>query len=104
MFAEDLSVFFSAAEHAADARITPRGAVMPADVVGIFSNAYALVEASGMEIAGTAPNLKLPTADVPCSWRGASVCIASGPGAGSYTVAEHHPDGTGVSVLVLQQA
>lgn len=104
MFAEDLSVFFSSAEHAVEAEITPNGALAPAIVSGIYHGAWLRTAGLAVDVATAAPALQLPTADVPCAWREASVRVLAGPGQGSYTAVEHHADGTGVSFLVLHEA
>jgi hypothetical protein len=88
---EDLAPFF--ADFAVDA--TVNGAA----VRGIFDNGFAL-GAVGIGMAGTQPTLRLRTADVAADPVGQAVVV----GAVSYTVAAHEPDGTGVSVLMLERA
>lgn len=56
--------------------------------------------ALGMAIE--APQVQLPSSDVPASYLNAPLVIASGRGAGAYKVREHTPDGTGMSILTLQ--
>lgn len=68
-------------------------------VSGIFDNAYALsnVGVVGMESAG--PAFTMATASVPAAVRG-KVLVVDGL---SYSVQGHEPDGTGVSVLLLER-
>jgi hypothetical protein len=88
---EDLAPFF--ADFAVDA--TVNGAA----VRGIFDNGFAL-GAVGIGMAGTQPTLRLRTADVTADPVGQAVSV----NAVAYTVAAHEPDGTGVSVLMLERA
>lgn len=92
MFAEDLSAFFSPADFAQ--RITLAGV----EVDAIFDNAYALGGVGGLGMGTTAPAITLPTAQVPANPVGAAVQV----GAAAYVVATHEPNGTGVSVLLLE--
>lgn len=68
-------------------------------VTGIFDAAYAQGSASGMAMASSMPTLTLPTASVPAN----PVGVASVVSGVNYTVAEHQPDGAGVSVLYLER-
>ncbi len=52
-------------------------------------------------MTATQPQVQVRTADVPVEYLGAAVVI---PGRGSFTVAEHVPDGTGLSLLLLTKA
>jgi hypothetical protein len=90
---EDLSVFFSTAEFATAATL---GGVA---VTGIFDNGYSAGNVGGMGIASTQPTLTLPTASVPANPVGLAAVVASV----TYTIAEHQPDGTGVSMLYLER-
>ena len=90
-FTEDMTAFFSTAEFATAATV---GGVA---VNGIFDNAYAM--AMGF-VAGTSPALLVASASVPSAAVGDAVTL----GAVSYTVAGVEPDGTGVTLLRLQEA
>lgn len=68
-------------------------------VTGIFDNGYSAGNVGGMGIASAQPTLTLPTASVPANPVGVTAVVASA----SYTVAEHQPDGSGVSVLYLER-
>jgi len=65
-------------------------------VTGIFDAAY--TEEFGM--AGTGPVLRIASADVPTVAQGDAVAV----GSANYTVAAVEPDGTGVTLLRLQEA
>lgn len=85
-FAEDLTPFFNTAEFADDAMLDG----FP--VRGIFERTY--VEAGGgMGMSSTAPAFTLPTFDVPANPVG-KLLVINGI---AYRVAEHEPDGTGIS-------
>lgn len=90
MFTEDFSTYF--AEFGSDA--TLGGAA----VRGVFDNAYALGNVGVVGMAGSQPMFTLPTASVPADPVGQSL----GMGSAVYEVVEHRPDGTGISVLVLE--
>lgn len=68
-------------------------------VTAIFQDAYA-PGSVGIGMAGAAPQIMLPTTSIPADPVGESVTV----GTSSYTVCEHHPDGTGFSVLLLEDA
>jgi hypothetical protein len=91
---EDLSVFFNAAEFADSATLAGVA------VAAIFDKAYTSAGVGAYGMAGTAPALTLATASVPAD----PVGLAAVVGGVSYTVAAHEPDGTGVSVLLLETA
>lgn len=65
-------------------------------VTGIFDASY--TEEFGM--AGTGPVLRIASADVPTVAQGDAVAV----GSANYTVAAVEPDGTGVTLLRLQEA
>ena len=92
-FTEDLSQFFNVAEFATAATLDG------AAVTGIFDALYiqGLVGAAG--IASTGPAYMLPTASVPANPVGKAL-VVNGT---TYSVAEHQPDGTGVSLLLLER-
>jgi len=71
-----------------------------ASVSAIFDNDYELAEIGSVGMSASGPALTLATADVPADPVGASAVV----GSTSYIVAEHRPDGLGVSVLLLELA
>ena len=82
----------------------PAGAVAFAGVGVQFSGAYALGNVGNLGMASSSPAITLPDSAVPADPVGSSVVITQGHGLGSYLVAEHQPDGSGVSTLVLEAA
>jgi hypothetical protein len=64
-------------------------------VGGIFDNGYA----ESFDVDGTQPSLTCASADVSTAVRGTAVVV----NAVSYTVADHKPDGTGMTKLVLEK-
>lgn len=95
MFVEDLSPFFDTTS--GFAQLATVGGV----AVGvIFDNGYALGNVGMLGMASSQPSITLKTSDVPASPVGTAVLI----GAASYLVAAHEPDGTGISVLLLESA
>lgn len=69
-------------------------------VTGIFDAAYQSAEVGLSGMASTQPGFTLASASVPAGVTGL-VLVHAGV---SYTVVEHQPDGTGVSVLLLERA
>lgn len=92
MFTEDTTAFF--ADFGAPATIGGTA------VVGIFDNGHTLGAVGPFGIASAQPRLTMATAAVPANPVGQACTVASG----TYTVAEHQPDGTGISVLLLEVA
>jgi hypothetical protein len=92
MFVESLAPFFD--EFAVSCTVNG------ASRRGIFDTPYRLggIASAGMSALG--PTLTLPTADVSADPVGQAVVI----GSTNYVVAAHEPDGTGVSVLMLERA
>lgn len=91
-FVEDLSTYL--------ADFGDAGTLDGAAVRGIY-DAPAVTQGLG-EIAATAaePQLQLPTAQVPAAVFGKVLVIPQG----AFTVREHIPDGTGMSLLLLTKA
>lgn len=92
MFVEDLTAFF--ADFGVPATLGGTA------VVGVYDNGYTLGAAGMLGVASTQPTLTLPTAQVPADPVGQAVVVAGK----SYLVAEHQPDGTGISRLFLEAA
>lgn len=95
MFTEDYSAFFDVANGFA-VSATLNGVA----VSGIFDNGNSIGAVGMMGMANTTPSFMLPTASVPASPIGISLVT----GSASYLVASHEPDGTGVSVLLLEKS
>jgi hypothetical protein len=94
MFTEDFSAFMNTSEFATTCTLNG------ATVAAIFDAAYAQGSVGTYGMASSQPVLTLATADVPATPVGAAVVV----GAASYMVAEHQPDGTGISRLLLEAA
>lgn len=93
MFQEDTSTFFDI-----DAGFAQFALIDGASVAVIFDKEYGLGNVGMLGMASTQPALTLSTADVPANPVGLSVEIDGG----TYQVATHEPDGTGISRLVLE--
>lgn len=92
MFTEDLSLFFSPTEFADNAMLD--GLL----VQGIFERKYAEAGA-GMGMSSTVPAYTLASADVPLDPIG-KLLVIDGV---TYAIAAHEPDGTGISLLLLER-
>lgn len=92
-FVEDFTEFFKFADFAVIATLASLS------VTGVFDLAYQLGDVGGLGMASTAPVFTLPTASVPANPVGLAMVVS----AVSYTVAAHEPDGTGVSLLILER-
>lgn len=64
-------------------------------VDGIFDNGYG----SALDVAGSTPSLLLPSSSAASATRGTAVVV----GGVSYTVSSVEPDGTGMTLLRLQE-
>lgn len=102
--AADRAVFFGADDFGVTATLTPQlGDAIT--VNGIFDNAYVLVDMGEAAIATTAPAFTCQTADL-------ETLTAGNARAGDelmvdtvvYRVSDLQPDGTGVTVLILEKA
>ena len=93
-FTEELTAYFNTSDFAET--VTLDGV----EVAVIFDEAWQIGAVGDAGMMGTAPAAQLPTASVPAAPVGKTFVR----GAVSYTVAEHRPDGTGVSTLILERA
>ncbi|QJC56130.1 hypothetical protein HC248_01416 [Polaromonas vacuolata] len=92
-FTEDFTAFFSTAEFATDATLDG------AAVRGIFDADYELGSGGVAGFASTQPVFTLPSA----SLMGDPVGLSLQYLAVTYTVSSHEPDGTGISLLMLEK-
>ena len=98
--ATELAVFFDADEFGVAATYTPSGG-STATVNGIFDNEFFEVEAGGeIAVAMEQPRFTCRTSDVSTAAEGDSITINSI----AYTVRVVQSDGTGVTVLVLEES
>lgn len=95
MFIEDLDAFMDT-----DTGFAQLVTVNSVSVKAIFNNSYAAGSVGLLGMAGSQPALEIKTADVPASPLGMAV-VVNGT---NYLVAAHEPDGTGMSVLLLESA
>lgn len=91
-FTEDLTVFF--ADFGDDATLDGVAVQVIGDMPGGPVNGLAAVE----------PQVQIATDSVPAAYQDLPLVISTGRMAGSWTVREHLPDGTGISLLLLQRA
>jgi len=94
MFAEDLSPFMNVSEFGTACTLNGVAAV------ALFDAGYALGNVGPFGASGSGPTLTLATASLPANPVGVAV-VCNGV---SYTVVEHQPDGTGMSLLQLRNA
>ena len=90
---EDLDLFFSQSEFATTAYL---GGV---EILGIFESAYALASVGMAGMASENPVFTTKTSLIGPDVVGQAIVI----GDVQYSVAEHQPDGTGISLLVLER-
>ena len=94
MFVEDMSVFLDTTSGFAQYATLAGGAQVPV----IFDNGYAQGLAGMVETSS--PSCQASTVDVAAVVQGNTMTIA----ATSYRVTEVHPDGTGLTTLLLELA
>ncbi len=96
---EDLSLFFG--EFAVTGVFTPSGG-SPVAVTGIMDEDFSLVEAlsNSVGVMDNKPMFTVPSSTIVDAGNGATLTLDAG---GVYLVREVHADGTGLSVLVLEQ-
>jgi len=92
-FTEDFTVFLNTADFAVT------GTLNGVSVNGIFDRAFEVATA-GVGFASSNPGFQLSSSDVPASPVGKTLVVNST----SYTVVEAHPDGTGMTTLLLEAA
>lgn len=90
MFVEDTTAYF--------ADFVQPATVGGQSLLGIFDNGHAVGSVGPFGMATTQPRLTCATASLPADPVGSAVVVAGG----SYVVAEHQPDGTGISLLLLE--
>ena len=96
MFQEDLSVFFP--DFGDKARIGDFGQERKINV--IFDNAFMSMDVGfSPGITSTQPQITCKTVDVADVEQGTCVVVNNQ----SYSVADNHPDGTGMSILTLHR-
>jgi hypothetical protein len=97
--ATERAIFFEADDFAVTASYTPSGGVA-ANVNGIFDNEHVEVDAGGsVTVSLQQPLFTCQTSDVSSAAEGDAITISGT----DYTVRDVRPDGTGVTVLVLEE-
>lgn len=91
-FAEDLTVFF--------ADFGDNGTLAGQPVRGIYDAPFAVESMGAAGVLATEPSFRLASSSVPGNIFGAALVIPQG----SFTVREAHPDGTGLTTLLLSKA
>lgn len=103
---------FAACEQAANAAVI--GALANAlvriggeagkSITGIFDQEYVVADVSNPGMAASTPAVTVPTAAVPSPAIGLHVEISTATGTSQWRLVEHHPDGSGLSLLLLERA
>lgn len=112
--ADDRAVFLSPADFGIAAQYRRRDTLVVSTLNGIFDNEYAPLDAGGeMVAASSVPSFVVRTQDLPQDGvYGDSIIVAadalaaaglSALFAGTYTIRELHPDGTGMTALMLER-
>lgn len=87
----------SVLKHLANVRLTINGG---SETGGIFRDPYATADL-GIDLSSTAPSVTVDTSAVPSDPIGMPVQIVDGA---AFRIADHKPDGTGLTVIVLEKA
>jgi hypothetical protein len=96
-FAENIGVFFDEDDFAVSATFTPQGG-SASSVKGIFDAEYAAVEGDGqVAVSSTMPVFHCASASVPNAHNGTLAVNSK-----TYRIVEVKPDGTGVTILALE--
>lgn len=90
--AENLAPFFAESDFASQAVLAG------VNVLGIFTDPYAMGSVGGLGMATGKPTFALASSDVPANPVGLQLVV----GGVSYEIADAQPDGTGVTTLVLE--
>lgn len=95
---EDFSVFFGTDDFAVEAAFTPNGGGSSSNIKGIFDKEFIALSAGGeVDVAGTDPVFMCKTSDV-SNARGGTLVINGV----TYNIVVDKPDGTGVTMLSLE--
>lgn len=97
-FLEDFTPFFNTDDFAVSAVFTPRGGGNSSNIKGIFDKEFLSVGEQGeIDVASTDPVFMCKTSDVTNARAGTLVI-----GSTTYNIVIDKPDGTGVTMLVLE--
>lgn len=70
----------------------------------LFEAEYQTADGGEFGLAASRPAITLPTAQVPSPATGVSLDLQTATGTSAWRIAEHHPDGTGLSTLLIERA
>lgn len=87
--------------HLANAEASINGAPL---VACIFEQSYAEVDIGQISMAGATPAVTLASSAVPSPCGGATLLLHHQGATSAWRIAEHRPDGAGMSVLILERA
>lgn len=90
--AENLAPFFAEGDFASQATLAG------VNVLGIFTDPYAMGSVGGLGMATVRPTFALASSDVPADPVGLQLVV----GGVSYGIADAQPDGSGVTTLLLE--
>lgn len=96
-FTEDLTEFFDTSDHATAVTYTPSGG-SATEINGIFDNNFMEIEDDIAGVESSIPMLTCRTSDVSSAAHGDTIIN----GAITYNIVGVHPDGTGVTILMLE--
>ncbi|WP_294344695.1 hypothetical protein [Prosthecochloris sp.] len=97
-FAEDISLFFDKTDGFAVSATFKAAAI---DV--IFDNEYYAVPGEEVDVESSQPAAHCKSSDVASAVIGDALTINDGDHAGDYTIINVRPDGTGVTILALEE-
>jgi hypothetical protein len=80
------------------------GVLAGAPMQGIYRRTWAPQTMLGQQVGATAPSIEVLDAVVPADWAGTALQITAGHGVGHYVISQCHPDGSGLTTLVLEDA
>lgn len=97
-FTEDFGVFFNTNDFGVNATFTPRTGGASSTIKGIFDKEFVAVGDGGeVEVASTDPVFQCKSSDI-TNARGGTLVISGV----TYNIVVEKPDGTGVTMLVLE--
>lgn len=99
MLLDDLDAFFVLGEFAIEVAIFPGKTTLPVLIKAIFDNEYYRVDDPTASYSATQPKLTVKTIDIQ-GLNQEDFVLVEGL---KYTVQDIQPDGTGISVVILQE-
>ena len=97
-FVEVFSEFYNTDDFAVNATYTPQGG-SASTITGIFDEEYQLIDAGSVGVSGSTPVFECASSSVPAAAPGDTLVV----NAVTFLVVEVQPDGTGVTVLILEK-